>query len=204
MPTTEQIVGRVGQLIGAPTCGVRTVGIPSELSGWQFRAGRVLEVGIAHGSLAVPDAIETRRLERRAEDKNGARHALLLALYDLCWGGDAQWLMSTSQEYAFFSHDHGWCLPPEGPEWNTAQLAASVDTPHELADPHAGAGLDKEAISTVSNRLVALKQEELVETLSKIPTSWPVSDDELEAVGHFLLHRAPQVAKRMRDRYLGA
>src|SRR5206468_3400203 len=51
IPVTEQIVGRLAGLIGAPACGVVLVKLDA-LAGWEFRpgAGRVVEPGWAHGS----------------------------------------------------------------------------------------------------------------------------------------------------------
>jgi hypothetical protein len=200
VPVTEQIVGRIGRLIGAPTCDVRTIEIAHDLAGWEFRPGLKLEAGIAHASLAVPDAVETRDMARRSEDSNATRHVGILALYDLCWGGDAQWLTSTSREHEYYSHDHGWYLPPEGSSWAEAEMIASLSAPHEFVDPLGGAGLDRATIDAMAARLDALTQAEITVVLSMIPRTWSATDDELEVVGHFLLHRAPLVAARLRGR----
>jgi hypothetical protein len=203
VPATEQIVARVGALIGAPIHGVRTVQIPKALVGWEFRPGFKLEVGIAHGSLAVPDATETHSLERRGQDTNSSRHAYIHALYDLCWGADPQWLMCMSKDHEYYAHDHGWFLPPEGPDWTSAAMLASLDVAREYADPHNGSGLDREAIAGAAARVAALTQAELVQALAHVPAAWPIPDSDLETAGHFLLHRAPHVASRLRARFLG-
>ena len=200
VPVTEQIIGRIGLLIGAPTCATHTVEIPPDLAGWEFRPGLRLEAGIAHASLAVPDAVETREIARRGENSNATRHVGIIALYDLCWGGDPQWLTSTSREYEYFSHDHGWYLPPEGPNWTEADMTTSLDVPHEFQDPLGGAGLDRTAITAIAARLDGITQANIVGVLSRIPRAWSVSDAELEAAGHFVLHRAPLVADRLRRR----
>jgi hypothetical protein len=107
VPATEQIVGRAGALLGAPTCGVRTIEIANDFAGWEFRTGRRLEPGIAHGSRHIHDAADVAGLDRRHEDDNGRRHAYMIALFDWCWGEDVQGLVVLSDQSRFYSHDHG-------------------------------------------------------------------------------------------------
>ncbi len=198
VPTTEQIVGRAGAIIGAPTCEVRTVAIPPELAGWRFRTTGDLRAGIAHGSLHVEDCVELHTLEYRSQDDNQLRHCFILALYDWCWGGDPQWLRVELDDQRYYSHDHGWYLPPEGQSWDAAELECLVDEPRPLPDSDAGFGLL--APADVATRLETVAHDDLVAALCSIPVSWPVADEELESVGFFLERRAPQVASRLRQR----
>ena len=202
VPITEQIVGRVGELIGAPSCEVRTVAIPPEAAGWQFRADRALEDGIAHGSVEVEDAVETRSLEYRSHDDNRHRHCAFSALFDWCWGGDAQWLRVPSDDHRYYSHDHGWYLPPEGPTWSSADLEQFADVPREFESVNEGFDLVTPVV--VAERLDNVTHSQLADALASIPWIWPVSDEELEAVGYFLARRAPQVATRLRQRFGGS
>lgn len=198
---TEQIVGRIGLLIGAPTCPVRTIELPAEVTGWEFMRDKRLEVGIAHASGETPTAIETNQLDRRTDDDNSSRHAFILALYDLCWGGDCQWLVNVNAENAYWSHDHGWYLPPTGPTWTEAALSREIAQPHMHSDD--GKNLSVDAVKYVSARLRELSKSDLVAALSTIPSTWPVTDSELEAVGHFVLSRATSVADRLKTAFLG-
>jgi hypothetical protein len=50
----------------------------------------------------------------------------------------------------------------------------------------------------VANALEHVERESLVQVLRSIPASWPVSDEDLEALGWFLERRAPAVASRVR------
>ncbi len=194
VPISEQIVGRAGALIGAPTCEVHTVEIKQDLEGWEFRQGAKLAVGIAHGSRLVQDAAETRQLERRTQDENSARHVFLLALYDWCWGADPQWLMALSDDSRFYSHDHGHYFPG-GPNWQEAELVRVVDEPHEF--PDSNHLLSREAAGEVAAALHALTRAMLLHAIRAIPPAWPVSNSELECIGFFLERRAPQVADRI-------
>jgi hypothetical protein len=199
VPVNEQIVGRTGALIGAPTCEVKTIKIPDDIanSHWKFHNDLELQAGIAHGSLHVEGCVDTNDLHFRSMDDNRMRHCYILALFDWCWGGDNQWLHVQAEDQRYYSHDHGWYLPL-GPNWNEAELERVVDEPHELNDTYFG--FDLWSASEVTGRLRRITKEALIDVLEAIPSDWPVSDQELEAMGFFLERRAQQVANRMRVR----
>ena len=201
VPITEQIVGRAGSLIGAPTCEVRTIAVSEEFAGWEFRPGGRLEPGIAHASLHVEEAVDTRELDYRVDDDNSRRHAFVFALYDWCWGGDVQGLLAVREENRFYSHDHGWYIPPEGPAWTIAALESQVEAAHELSTSidDISAGIADE----VAAALEAVQRDAIRQALATIPSIWPVSDEELEWVGFFLEKRAPAVGQRMRQKFRG-
>ena len=203
VPITEQIVGRVGKLIGAPTCAVQTIYIPKAVSGWEYRDGRTLEAGCGHASLEVSGAVEEEKgnLKHRNRDANASRHAGYFALFDWCWGDDAQGLLALTRDHEFYSHDHGHFLPPGGGRWTVAALEERLEEPHEFPDD--GGGLDMLAVNELVNRLEGLERGELAFALSAIPRAWPVTTDELESVGFFLEVRAPRVAERLKTRFGG-
>jgi hypothetical protein len=193
---TEYIVSAAGRLIGAPVCEVWPIRITPDFEGMAFPGGLTLCVGIGSASMEIPDAAEERGLSHRDRDDNGRRHVGVFALNDWCWGGDSQWLYCTSDEHRLFSHDHGWYLPPEGPDWSEADLMANVDVARELSlDP---SGLDVDEIGRVADALEAVTRDDLRTLLVSVPAEWSVPNDDLEAVGFFLERRAPAVAGRMR------
>lgn len=200
VPVTEQLVARAGRLIGAPVCIVRTIEITADTAGWPYRPGLKLEPGIAHASLAIHAATETRSFEtNRTLDQNAERHAYLMALYDWCWGGDDQWLMATTDEHRYYSHDHGWYLPPTGPGWTAESLLTHVAAAHEMAADVAG--ISAAGASKVAEALMSVTREQILEAVAMIPSDWPVSNDELEAVAFFLDQRRQGVAERIRRRF---
>jgi hypothetical protein len=199
VPVTEQLVGRAGALIGAPSCAVAIIFISSAVAGWPFRPGKTLERGFAHASLAVDLAVEAGALAARTADNNTVRHAGYFALYDWCWGGDPQGLLSLSENQAFYSHDHGWFLPPNGPGWNMAQLIGTVDLPNEYGGDTTG--IDLGEVSRLATALEAVSRSDLTQICAAIPRSWPVTDADLEHVGAYLEWRAPLVANRLRARF---
>lgn len=193
---TEHIVGRAGTLIGAPVCEVSVVSLPEALAGWEFRPGRKLEPGLAHGSRAVPDPRESRRLDHAQRDDNGRRHPGLFALYDWCWGGDGQWLYCWTDDLKVYSHDHGWYFPETGPNWSVDALLARWDEAHPLAD--ATSSLPHAVFLDYAERLEAVSRLQILNMLNGIPAAWPVQDEELEVLGFFLEARTSSVAARLR------
>jgi len=193
VPVTEQIVGRLGALIGASVCRVALVRLDGVV-GWEFRAGHRIEPGWAHGSAAVEPVIETRALDHRLEDDNRRRHAGFYALDDWLLGGDQQWLCATDESHAYYSHDHGFFLG--GPTWSAASLAAAGAAPSALsANP---TGLDAEELRRLADRLASVTEQEIETEIRKIPAEWPVTDAELAAVVELAAERRRPVAARLR------
>jgi hypothetical protein len=195
----EQVVASAGKLIGAPVCHTSLIRIPAALAGTVMRPGYPpLEEGLAHASLALDHAEEKRpNLESRTNDDNKSRHVGVYALYDWCFGNDQQWLYDLDNDHALYSHDHGLYLPPAGRGlWTRADLIRQVGEPHELPDPPTE--LCSEAVKRFALALEAVTRSDLAGILSAIPAGWPVSDQELEALGWFLERRAPEVADRLR------
>jgi len=202
VPITEQIVGRIGTLIDAPVCSVKLIEITEECSDWEFMADRLLEPGIAHGSQQISGARDTYVLGNRRKDDNRTRHCYFMALYDWCWGDDAQWLEVPADDYSYYSHDHGFYLPPGTPDWSITSLLSAVDEPHELDDRIGD--IDALTAVTVAGKIEAVTRSQICQALSAVPSTWPVTDEELETVGFFLEARAAGVANRLRSRFRGA
>ncbi len=199
----EQVVARVGALIGAPTCAAYLMTIGEDHVGWQYTEGGLkLEAGIAHASAAVEGCFEVRApLQYRSDDNNAARHAGIFALFDWCWGGDQQWLVSQPNDRQYYSHDHGYYFPPEGQNWSIQDLETNVAAPREY--PESFSGLRRSDVEAVADALDAVTRDALMNILSTIPKSWPVTDDELQCIGFFLERRASDTAARLRS-HLGA
>lgn len=195
---TEYVVGRVGALIGAPTCENSIIKIDPAFEGWEFAQGRHLRSGLGHGTLEVEAAIEERpNLKYRSEDDNKARQAGIYALHDWCWGSDQQWLHSTAHENTIFSHDHGFYFPPSSWRWEVDALRQRVDEAHVLGQ--ATDGLTQRDLWMAADQLDKVDKSALVAILRQVPTTWPATDAELETLGWFLERRAGAVASRLRE-----
>ncbi|MEU8232800.1 HipA family kinase [Actinoplanes sp. NPDC048967] len=195
---TEFVVGRVGALIGAPTCENSVVEIPDVFTGWEFARGKTLKAGFGHGTVEVEAAIEERpNLKYRNDDDNRVRHAGIFALHDLCWGSDQQWLHSTTNQNSIYSHDHGFFLPPSGWGWDVDALRAYVDRPRPLMQ--SAEGLAQSDLWSVADEIDKVDKAALLGILRRVPQAWPVSDSQLETLGWFLERRAGAVASRLRE-----
>ena len=194
---TEAIVAAAGRLIGAPVCETTIVRLPEEMAGWEFRPERFIEPGYAHASKSVVGVQEDRRLLFQDRDENAARQAGTVALHDWCWGGDNQWLYSEPEDRRLYSHDHGWYLPEVGPTWSATTLAVRVDEPH--VPPWATDGLAPDELRRLAGSLRSLSRTSIAEALMVVPASWPVTNNELEAIGWFLERRAAAVSARLEE-----
>ena len=200
VPITEQIVGRMGALISAATCEVRIAKIPEEIGGWEFRSGLTLGPGLAHASLDVENAILYGQLSHRDKDDNARRHLSVMALYDWCWGDDPQWIVALGDDHRYYSHDHGCYLPPGGLGWSIDELRKCANVPHELL-PGDNSGISRSMVEELAGRLQRVTRDEIFNGLCAIPSEWPATDQELEAVGEFLEMRAAEVSERLLRRF---
>lgn len=192
----EHIVSNVGRLINAPVCESNLIRIPGELAGWPLGKGH-LQAGIAHASLALSKVIERRpALASHTRDDNPRRRVGVYAMWDWCFGSDPQWLYDLDNDESVYSHDHGLYLPSNDGSWGRRYLIQCADEPNEL--PDAPRDLNEEAVEEVSVALEKINRDALVNILCGVPASWPVSNDDLEALGWFLEYRAPSVASRIR------
>lgn len=194
----ELIVARAGKLIGAPVVDTTLIRIPQEIAGYEPVPGKPLNAGLAHASRALEHADEAGRpnLASRDMDHNSSRHVGVYALFDWCFGSDQQWLYDIDNERTLYSHDHGLYLPPSTGTFDRASLVSRVDEPHPL--PDSPEGLSAERVQEVALALEAVQAQQILDILNDVPTSWPVSDADLEALGWFLYRRAAQVAQRLR------
>jgi hypothetical protein len=193
VPITEQIVARLGRLVGAPVCEPQLV-LLDGVAGFEFVSGRMVEPGWAHGSLALDPALEIRWLENRSDDENRRRHAGIFALHDWLAGSDPQWLYATAEDNAYYSHDHGFYLT--GPNWTDLSLEQNADT--EFALPMDQGGLEADELRRLADRLENLSKASIEAEIALLPGNWPVGEGELQAVADFADHRKLPVATRLR------
>ena len=195
VPINEQIVGRLGSYLEAAVCEVSLIRIPPELEGWDYRPGRKLVPGYAHGSRALPNAIETRSMNHPHDDQNPTRMTSLKILADLCWAGDCQWLYAPGQENSYYSHDHGHFFP-SGPNWTIDSLRAnSADQP----SAYPGSLYVPDVVTAFADKLDRMTALDIAGVLAGIPEDWPVTNEELEEMVLYLDRRRSRVVQRLRS-----
>ncbi|GAA0426504.1 hypothetical protein [Leifsonia naganoensis] len=189
----EVVAFGLGQSIGAPVCEGVLVEIPSSMN-FEYVPGRRPSPGIGWGSRVIESALVSDTWsEFRSKDSNRKRQASLVALWDLCMGGDPQWLHAVSSEYSIWSFDHGLWLANEG-SWNLAQLRASVNRGWDDLDPR---GLDAQELRSVASRLDALPREQFQAVCHAVPLEWGVTADELSELANILYLRSQGVVARL-------
>lgn len=195
IPINEQVVARLGRGIGVAIPEPALVRLDA-LVGWEFHPGKMIETGWCHGCLAITGVFEIRNLEHRADDDNRARHAGFYALMDWLAGGDQQWLYAAPAENAYYSHDHGHFFPG-GPDWTSAALSATGVSERLLGVP--SDGLDREELLRLADALEGTSLDDIEAVMSRIPVSWPVSDQDLAELAAFVDARSVPVAARLRS-----
>ena len=192
----DQVLARVGLLIAAPVCKVSLVEVTADTEGFEFRPGQFTVAGLSHGSAHIGDPlVEDRNLRDRNRDDNARRHAGMFALWDWCCGGDDQWLYAGAQDNQAYAHDLGHFLPGMN-NWTVDTLTGAVNDPH--VPPWPTPGLDIGEVNRLADALEAIDQRALLSALNGVPSTWPVTDAELETLGWFLHVRAIGVSQRLR------
>jgi len=195
VPVNEQLVSRLGRLLGAATCDSDLVMIPEALAGWEFRKGYHLKPGWAHGSVALDIIGETRSVPAFLSRGNPKRYAGFYALYDWLVGSNPHWLVGMNEERFCSSHDHGEYFPG-GPGWTIESIESHGREPAEL--PFISGLLDPREVLRLARSLEAVTEATLQSIVASLPPEWPVTDDELRALLVFLLERRVAVAQRLR------
>lgn len=195
----EWVVGRLGILIGAPVCEVALVAIPSQLLPCEYAPGRTLVAGVGCASrdLAGTPTEIRRVLQHRTDDDNKRRHAGVFALVDWFFGGDLQWLLDVDDDWALHSHDHGWYLPPGGPDWTVDALRATVgDARHTLGDT---TGLDSVELGRLADAIESVTEDVIADVLKAVPVDWGIPTSDLDCLGWYIAERRSSVAARLRS-----
>lgn len=193
----EQVIARVGLVLGASVVQPYLVQIPVGMKLPTMSNGRVAQPGIAHATRSYAACFEEKTPPgRRTEDDNKRRQVGIYALIDLARGADFQYLYDSQNNNAIVSHDHGLYACCTG----TMEVAAMIANVAVPVPPPGGdtLGLDAAEVIRVADRLGALAQSEIGDILNLVPSTWPVSDDQLGTLGWFLHQRAGGVASRLR------
>ncbi|QIM19567.1 hypothetical protein G7066_15080 [Leucobacter coleopterorum] len=191
----EVIAHGIGRMLGAPVPDTALVNIPAKLP-WTYKDGRQMREGVAHGSLNIPNVIESDdwgTYSRR--DDNRRRQARILALWDLCMGVDPQWLHQTTADYSIWSFDHGFWLAGES-DWDLVSLR-QIGTSAWLYDVEPGVA-SASALHETADSLNDLSLESIQAIANDVPLDWNTTVVELEELTILLHARSAAVANRLR------
>jgi hypothetical protein len=193
---TEQFIGLLGELIGAPVAPVELVEVPQALTDelLRDRAAHYLDFdpapGVHHGSRWAADHSERAAVDH--VDANRESFGALDVLYT--WAtcsGDQQFIYSNAAPHTVLSVDHTLFLPG-GFGWSAATLAAAKAALTQDATL-APFGLTPEDRAEALGKLGALTPASLAEVVARPPDSWGVTMQDRVALAEFLWERKDPV-----------
>lgn len=190
----EQIVGRLGQVIGAPVPEISFVSLPeplaADLRGKALAPGdslaRVTQ-GLFHGLEFIPDCSDRVWIQSVDEPANLPRFAALAVMYGWFPAGDQQLIYANTKPHLVYSVDHGHFFAG-GPDWTVGSLGtASSAGCHP--DLWAIAQLDDVTRTDALNRLLACTPEEVARCVAAPPLDCHINVAERIAVAEYLWKR---------------
>ncbi|GAA1321299.1 hypothetical protein ACFSWE_00550 [Leucobacter albus] len=190
----ESIAYGVGRLIGVAAPVNAVIHIPAGLD-WSFTNGVRLQGCVAHASLEVTDVVVSDEWSTYSHlDNNRQRQASILALWDLCMGGDAHWLHELSADYSIWTFDHGFWLAGES-DWSVPALQrVGTDAWQQDLDP--GVVSARALLATLKSvRRISLA--DLLGVMQMVPLEWGTTTEELTQVAELLYARIPGVTQRL-------
>jgi hypothetical protein len=190
---TEQVVGRLAQLLGAPVPRVTLVDVPSELIAIEPQM-KHLEPGLAHASTMVQQCSERMAFEYAKESVNRERFASLAILYGWAQAGDHQLIYDNATK-AVWSVDHGHFFPG-GPKWSEATLSVAYAA-HPDDHLMQTAGLAIGDLQPCATKLSTLTHMDIARAVSSVPETWPVTEAEKIAIARFLDERRSALVKQL-------
>lgn len=189
----ETIVASLGSAMGAPVRPISLISIPDGLAEWRYKDHYALTHEIAHASLDLGGAIVAEEWSYTSSDHNADRQAFIYALWDLCLGGDPQWLHDIEDDYSIWSFDHGFWFGGDG-EWDARSLLSIGERPWQY-------DLDLESMSSsalerAARAVRAISDVDILSAVSGVPVDWGVSNGDLAALALVVSTRRAGVASR--------
>jgi hypothetical protein len=187
----EQIVARLGLLLGAPIPETKIVEIPDELIKLEKKLAHI-HSGTAHGSLYLRDTYFDRCLIATSEDVNRLRLALLAVLYGWAGANDQQYLFTNKPPRLIYSIDHGHFFP-NSPNWTANDLATAQNA---QLDPVlvSACNFTPLEIDQALEALVNINEGEIIDAVAYPPTEWGLTIDERTMMLQYLIKRQIQLS----------
>lgn len=192
----EVVVHGLGRLLGAPMPETALLQIPDSMR-FEYAPARRLKGGVGHGSQNIQPAIVADEWETYiALDGNRERQAVIFGLWDLCMGGDPQWIHNPAEDYSIWTFDHGFWLGGESSDdWSADSLRSIGTTPWQYdLDP---GGLSASALVRTADKIASLTADQVQSIISDVPLEWAIRHEDLDALCDLLIKRAAGVSGRL-------
>ena len=186
----EQIVARLGALLGAPVCPTLLVEIPAELCNIEPQMNDI-SPGLAHAIEYIDDCSERAGIDHTGLRENRERFASLQVLYTWMFAGDHQLIYRTSPPHLVYSVDHGHFFPG-GPNWTVQSIAGVTAILQYDTMFNAAAITSAERTNTLSC-LGRLSDREIDDIVAIPPSSWGIDHAERVALSTMIKNRKSEI-----------
>jgi hypothetical protein len=186
----EQVVARVGRLIGAPVPEVALVDVPAALISAQAEMSH-MNPGIAHGSKFMDGVSERMAIDHMQVPENRDRFGRLAVLYGWMVASDHQFLYNKTGPPLVHSVDHGHFFPG-GPGWTVASLASApvAHLDDAILNPCA---LTPEEKENAASQIRTVQDCDLREIADVPPAHWGLTEEERTALKAYLSRRRDEI-----------
>jgi hypothetical protein len=193
----DQVIARLGALIGAAVPPVALVAIPQSLIDLNSHPQQGLghcQAAMGHGSELIRDVSERiDQFQHVADDDNKERFTILGILHGWIGFSDRQFLYEITDPFRVSAVDHGHFFPG-GPNWTLASLANAI-APMVAADLVAACSLAPGDLHSACAALAKATDGEIGRILAIPPAEWGVKIDERIAVAKYLSARRDVLLK---------
>jgi len=185
----DHVVGRLGQLLGAPVGQVCFAMITAELKAMEPQLSDV-GPGVCHATLWVPDCIDQKHVDHMDKSYNRGRFALLKVLYSWVVASDHQLIYAKSDPFLVYSVDHGHFL-----HGSTGRNPTSLRQIGAVAlDPYfAACGLPDAALATPKTNLAQITDDDITMVAAGPPDEWGITAEDRAALVEYLVARRDRV-----------
>jgi len=185
----DQVIARLGMLIGAPVGCPALVDVPAALILEEAQMNH-MEPGIGHGCLLLQSVSPRLWLEHAGEPANRTRFSHLALLYGWVQSSDLQVLYETIPPYLVHSVDHGHFIA--GPGWDVAMLATAPSAKME-SNICSACSFTEDEIRAAIARLVQVSDTMIAGAVAAPPDGWAFSVDERVALALYLTKRRDEL-----------
>lgn len=186
----EQIVARLGFLLGAPVCPTLLIEIPEELCNIEPQMNDI-SPGLAHAINFIDDCSERAGIDHTGVAENRERFAHLEILYTWMHAGDHQLIYRTTPPHLVYSVDHGHFFPG-GPDWSVQTLASAAAI-LQYDQVFTVAAITRAERSNVLAKLTAITDTQIDEIVAGPPASWGIDLIERAALSAMIKSRKSQI-----------
>jgi hypothetical protein len=179
----EHVVGKLGQLLGAPVPNIEFIDIPPELRNIEPKLHHIGQ-GLAHGTLFLPDCTDRTLIDHANQEENKLRFAYLMVLYSWIHAGDHQLIYGKFPPNLVYSVDHGLFFPG-GSQWTPQSLLASQNL-IQLDPLFTPCGISPQLLFIAGENLNKISDEDIQLVVNGPPEEWGIFENERKALFDYL------------------